>query len=270
MKSNNYRETPKAVKAHGDSAPRRGEGMAGLAKGLAILEAFGPDRPMLTISEAAKQTGTSRAAARRCLLQLAELGYLVARDRHFLPTPRVLRLGAAYGAATTLMELAQPFLTEARDRLEESISLTVLDDGFVVFIARAEAERIVSTGFRIGVRAPAWITAAGRALLAALSEEDLERYLESADIAARTPKTVTDRRMLAGMVEEARRLGYSINDEELETGMLSVAVPVHDSKGKAVAAVSTSTLAARVTQTEIRETFLPVLHETALRIARRL
>lgn len=244
--------------------------MAGLAKGLAILEAFGADRPVLTISDAARLTGVSRAAARRCLLQLVKLGYLLARDRHFLPTPRVLRLGAAYSAATTLAEIAQPFLSQAREQLKESISLTLLDGDFVTFIARAEAERIVSTGFRVGVRAPAWITAAGRVLLGSLSEAELKAYLDREEIAARTPQTVTSRAALADVIGEARRVGYAINDEEIEAGMLSIAVPIHDSTGSIVAALSTSTLAARATPADLQSNFLPVLHEAASRITHRL
>src|SRR3546814_10586992 len=96
--------------------------MAGLAKGLAILEAFGSQHASLTISEAADLANISRAAARRCLHQLVELGYLIAKGRQFQPTPRVMRLSAAYLSAATLPELARPLLAAASDRLGESIS----------------------------------------------------------------------------------------------------------------------------------------------------
>src|SRR4051812_2858245 len=89
---------------------RAPEGMAGLAKGLAVMEAFGEGRPTLTVSQAAKAAGVTRAAARRCLLQLTELGYLSSDGKFFNPTPRTLRLGAAYLAATPLPQLAQPHL----------------------------------------------------------------------------------------------------------------------------------------------------------------
>src|SRR3546814_1870711 len=109
--------------------------------------------------------------------------------------------------------------------LGESISLTLFDDGFVVFVARSEVTRVVSTGFRIGIRAPAWNTAAGRVLLGALTDDEVRAYLDGADIVERTPHTVTDRSQLAGIVRDAKRQGFSINDEEVELGMRSLAVP---------------------------------------------
>lgn len=267
MYTNKYSEGVDPVNPAPTPSPR-GEGMAGLAKGLAILEAFGARHASLTISEAAELTKISRAAARRCLHQLVELGYLVADGRRFQPTPRVMRLGAAYLSAAALPELARPLLAEARDRLRESVSLTVYDNGFVVFVARAEAERVVSTGFRIGIRASAWNTAAGRVLLGALGDEAVRTYLSTADITRRTPRTVTDRAQLARIVDEARRQGFSVNDEEVELGMRSVAVPVHGADGRIIAAVSTSTLVARTSLQDVHEHFLPVLRELASRIER--
>lgn len=265
MISNKYSEAADAVNPPSAPAPRA-EGMAGLAKGLAILEAFGSQHASLTISEAADLANISRAAARRCLHQLVELGYLIAKGRQFQPTPRVMRLSAAYLSAATLPELARPLLADARDRLGESISLTLFDDGFVVFVARSEVTRVVSTGFRIGIRAPAWNTAAGRVLLGALTDDEVRAYLDGADIVERTPHTVTDRSQLAGIVREAKRQGFSINDEEVELGMRSLAVPVHGADGRIIAAVSTSTLVARTSVQHVREHFLPVLQELAVRI----
>src|SRR3546814_19811444 len=128
--------------------------MAGLAKGLAILEAFGSQHASLTISEAADLANISRAAARRCLHQLVELGYLIAKGRQFQPTPRVMRLSAAYLSAATLPELARPLLADARDRLGESISLTRFPAGLFVFVPRSEAPPVVSPGGRFRPPSP--------------------------------------------------------------------------------------------------------------------
>lgn len=136
-------------------AARAPEGMAGLAKGLAVIEAFGIRHPQLTVTDAAQRTNTSRAAARRCLLTLVELGYLTHDNGNFRPTPRMLRLGGAYLDTAPLPQLAQPQLVEARDALGESVSLAVLEDGCSLFVARAEAARIVATGVRVGAKLPA-------------------------------------------------------------------------------------------------------------------
>jgi IclR family pca regulon transcriptional regulator len=243
--------------------------MAGLAKGLAVLEAF-EGRVELTIAQAAKATGATRAAARRCLLTLADLGYLTDDGKFFRPTPRTLRLGALYLEADPLPRLAQPDLVAARDALQESVSLAVLDDGWALFVARAEAERIVSTGVRIGARLPAWASATGRILLAALGPEALDDYLKRCRPEARTPMTTVDLEAIRARIAQAGRDGLAYSDEELELGIRAMAMPVRDSQGRVQAAISVSAFAARVSLDEMRGRFAPVLREAAQAIGRRL
>src|SRR6201986_842368 len=111
------------------------EGMGGLAKGLAIIEAFSPHRTRLTVTEAAQSSGTSRASARRCLLTLTELGYLEFDGKYFRPQPRLVVLGAGYSGGRPLPQIAQQFLEAARKQLHESISLAVLDRESALFVA---------------------------------------------------------------------------------------------------------------------------------------
>jgi IclR family pca regulon transcriptional regulator len=212
--------------------------MAGLAKGLAVIEAFGDGSSQLTVAEAARRTDVTRAAARRCLLTLTDLGYLTHDGKFFRPTPRMLRLGGAYLDTASLPVLAQPHLVAARDELGESVSLAVWEEGWSVFVARAEAERIVSTGVRVGARLPAHCSATGRVLPAA--------------------------------VEAVRIDGHATSDEELELGMRAVAVPVTDARGRTVAAMSVSASSARVTADEMHRDFVPVLAGHAARLGRML
>jgi IclR family pca regulon transcriptional regulator len=248
---------------------RAPEGMAGLAKGLAVLEAF-EGRAQMTIAEAAQATGATRAAARRCLLTLSALGYLSDDGKFFRPTPRTLRLGAIYLEADPLPRLAQPCLARARDALDESVSLAVLEDGWSLFVARAEAERIVSTGVRVGARLPAYCSATGRVLLAALPQDALTAYLAGLNPEARTGHTVVDPAAIRAQVDEARLDDVAVSDEELELGMRAMAVPVRDSHGRVRAAVSVSAFAARVSMEEMRARFLPVLRQAAAGIGRQL
>ncbi len=250
----------------GERAP---EGMAGLAKGLAVLEAF-DGRQALTIAEAAQATGATRAAARRCLLTLAALGYLSDDGKFFRPTPRTLRLGAIYLEATPLPRLAQPYLAQARDVLQESVSLAVLEDGWAIFVARAEAERIVSTGVRVGARLPAWASATGRVLLAALPAAELDAYLARVQPERRTRRTAVDVGVIRARIEAAGREGLAFSDEELEIGMRAMAVPVVDSHGRIQAALSVSAFAARASLEDMRGRFAEVLRRTAMEIGRRL
>lgn len=244
--------------------------MAGLGKGLAVIEAFGPDRPRMTVADAARASNTTRAAARRCLLTLEQLGYLTHDGRFFAPTPRMLRLGAAFLETSALPRLAQPHLESARDEVTESVSLAVLEGDWSVFIARAETQRIVSIGVRVGARLPVHASATGRILLAALPDDTVDAVLRRARRRATTPATVVGATELRELVLRARTDGFAYTDEELELGMRSMAVPVRDGRGRTVAAMSVSAFTARVTVAELRERFLPVLRTHAERLGRLL
>lgn len=246
------------------------EGMGGLAKGLAIIEAFSPHRTRLTVSEAAQSSSTSRASARRCLLTLTELGYLEFDGKYFRPQPRLLALSAAYSGTRSLPQIAQPFLKAARDDLHESISLAVLDRDAALFVARAEAERLVTTGISIGTRVDLYCSATGRVLLTSWTDERLSAYLDRVKIVARTRHSLVKKAALREAVRNARTQGYAFTDQELEIGLRSIAVPVLDSRGHVVAAMSGSASSARISLQQMIKGFVPVLRANADALGRAL
>jgi IclR family pca regulon transcriptional regulator len=249
---------------------RAAEGMAGLAKGLAIVEAFGPQRTRLTVTEAARATDTSPATARRCLLTLEASGYVSFDGKYFRPTPRMVRLGAAYLETSPLPLLAQPHVVAARDELGESVSLAVLEGGNSVFVARAEVARIVSTGARLGAQLPAHASATGRVLLAALPDAELDELLAHAELQRTTPHTLVSVEEIRQRVHRARVEGVAYTDEELALGMRSMAVPVRDGRGRTRAAMSVAAFAARISLADMQSTFAPVLLRHAARLGQML
>jgi IclR family pca regulon transcriptional regulator len=251
-------------------AERLPEGMGGLAKGLAIIEAFSPHRTRMTVSEAAQSSGTSRASARRCLLTLTELGYLEFDGKYFRPQPRLLALSAAYSGTRSLPQIAQPFLKAARDELHESISLAVLDRDAALFIARSEAERLVTTGISVGTRIGLYCSATGRVLLSAWTDERLLTYLDHVKIEARTKYSLVKKAALRDAVRSVKTHGYASTDQELEIGLRSIAVPVVDSRGTTVAAMSASASSARVSIQQMVKGFVPVLKASADGLGRAL
>ena len=246
-----------------DARLRASEGMGGLAKGLAIIEAFSPRRTRMTVSEAAEVSGTSRASARRCLLTLTELGYLGFDGKYFRPQPRLLSLSHAYSGTRSLPEIAQPFLVAARNELHESISLAVLDREAALFVARAEAERLVTTGISLGTRVDLYCSATGRVLLTAWPDEQVSAYLDRTRPEARTKYALVRKAALRDAVASARKDGFATTDQELEIGLRSIAVPVRDSRGSVVAAMSASASSARITMQQMIKTFLPILRQSA-------
>jgi IclR family transcriptional regulator, pca regulon regulatory protein len=245
---------------------RRTEGMGGLAKGLAIIEAFSA-RSVMSVADAARAAGATRASARRCLLTLTELGYLEHSGREFRPLTRLRRLGGIASRRDQLAQLAQPLLSRTRDELAESISLAILDDDAALFIARAEAEHIVSTGVQIGTRLPAYCSATGRVLLSQFPDHEILKRLGSKPLARRTSHTLTRPSELLAEIISVRDRGYAVSDEELELGLRALAVPVLGADREIIAAVSVSAASARVRSAEMRRRFVPVLQSCAKLLA---
>jgi IclR family transcriptional regulator, pca regulon regulatory protein len=251
-------------------ARRVPEGMAGLAKGLAILEALASHDGRMTIAEAAQTTGATRASARRCLLTMTALGYLEFDGKFYRPQPRLHLLSSSYSLSRPLPQLAQPLLAQARTKLNESVSLGVLDEDYVLFIARADAERLVSTRVSLGTRIPAYATAVGRVLMASWNDEKLQAYLRETKPVASTRKSLIRKKQVLDAVRKAQALGYAILDEELEIGLRAIAVPVRDSRDQIVASMSVSASSSRVTVPQMIRDFLPVLQEYAAKLGRGL
>lgn len=237
-----------------DPAVQDSEHILGLEKGLAIIGAFGAGHPRLTLAEAARRTGLSRAAARRCLLTLEKLGYAEHDGKFFSLTPRVLRLAQAYLASNPVPGALQPVIESLRERTQESASATILDGTDVVFVARSITRRALVLG--VGGRLPGHCAAAGRVLLSSYPDDKVKRMLLAMERRALTPKTVTE---ISALMEEVRRVrgqGYAISDEELALGLRSIAVPVRNSAGLVVAAM---TLSARTARNIMIDKLLPAL-----------
>jgi len=233
--------------------------VASLEKGLLVIEAFDASRPRLTLSEVARITGITRAAARRYLRTLTRLHYADFDGRYFSLSPRILRLGYAYLSSTALATRLQPFLERISEETGESSSAAVLDGDDIVYIARSATRRIMSIGLGVGSRLPAYCTSLGRAILAHHASDALETYLERVRLEPRTPKTVTDKDTFRAMLEATRKQGHAIVDEELELGLRSIAVPLVQKNGQVSIALNISTQAARVPASEMEQRFLPSL-----------
>jgi IclR family pca regulon transcriptional regulator len=229
--------------------------MGGFAKGLAVIEAYGRGRPSLTIAEVARLSGLDRASARRCLLTLVNRGYATTDGRYFELTPRVLRLGHAYLAAS-LPRLIQPTLDELSNDLRESCSASVLDGTEIVYIARAARHRLIGVGLHAGSRLPAYCTSMGRVLLAALPPNDSRAILMQSDRQPITERTLTDIGHLVGELARIRADGYSIVDQEVEIGSMSIAVPVRNISGHTVAAIVVAVHATPVMSVKLRTEIL--------------
>ena len=237
-----------------------------LERGLAVIRAFDADSPELTLSDVARSAGLTRAAARRFLLTLADLGYVSTDGRYFALSPRVLELGYSYLSSLTLPEVAEPHLERLVAEVHESSSVSVLDGGDVIYVARVPTSRIMSVSINVGTRFPAYATSMGRVLLSGLADAELEDYLADVDLRRLSPRTITSVPALRAELARTRSQGWALVDQELEEGLRSVAAPIRDRAGRVVAAVNLSAHASRMSTESVRRQLVPPLLATAARI----
>jgi IclR family pca regulon transcriptional regulator len=241
-----------------------------LERGLLVLRAFNARQPAMTLAEVARATKLTRATARRVLHTLVTLGYASTDGRLFELTPLVLDLGHAYVSSLRLPDIAEPFMEELSARVHESVSASVLDGAEIVYVARIPTKRIMAVSLSIGSRLPAAWTSMGRVLLAGLPDAELERIIASRRGPGPTERAITDHGALLAEIAVVRQQGFAIVDQELEEGVRSAAVGLHDRRGRVIAAINVGTHASRVTLKEMRTVILPNLTETARLIDARL
>lgn len=239
------------------------EWIAGLDRGLAILEGFDHATPRMTATQAAQRTGLTRSAARRYLLTLEHLGYVYRDGKQFGLTPRVLKVGWSYFESAELPRLLLPFLQRVTARLNESVYVSVLDDMELVFIARNGATHVMTSGFVLGARLQPHLASPGIVLLAHEEPERVRTWLAQVPLRSFTPHTIMDWERLYAEVEQARALGYAVLEQQLQIGVRGIAIPLKNRGGQLVGAMSVSMPIGSESRDAALARVLPVLQETA-------
>ena len=244
-----------------------------LERGLAVLSAFTPDRPDLGISELARKLGLTRSTTHRYVATLTTLGYLQQDDstRKYRLGPRVLDLGFSVLGSLGLREIAAPHLRRLTDATGHTSNLAIRDDTDVILIDRVRGlpgrYHHLEFSLHVGSRIPAYCSATGKALLAFLPRPDLERVLDRTDLVQRGPRTLTDKKALLAELEQVRRTGIAVNDEELDSALRSIASPVLNRSGEVVAAVNVAIPWSPVAMIELVSRLGPTVQATADQIA---
>lgn len=233
-----------------------------LAKGLAVIQLFSAKAPEWTLSQIARELELTPGSTRRILRTLELLGYAVATDGRFRLTSRVLNLGFAYLASQPFVTTAGPLLQALATRLGATCSIVTLDEREVVYLARATHRQFEPFYVHVGARLPAYATAPGKVLLAALSSANLERRLKGWTLEPFTPNTVTTLATLRTQITEARARGWAVNEQELFLGQRSIAVPLSIGATQTASLVAAAPVA-KVTQAELETGLLPALQAAA-------
>ena len=237
-----------------------------LSRGLAVMEILAANPQGLTLTETAERAGLTRAGARRFLLTLVASGYALQEGRTFRLSTRLITIARAWLGGASLWSFAEPFMREVSTRFGEACSAAVLSGEDVVYVARVPGRHILSVALHVGTRLPAFCTSMGRVLLSDLSQAELDAFLARADIRPLTGRTLTDPDALRAAILAAGADGHALVDEELEPGLRSIAVPVRDRTGRAIAAINVSTQSARLSARTMTADVLPALRDAARQI----
>jgi IclR family transcriptional regulator, pca regulon regulatory protein len=247
-----------------------------LERGLAVLCAFTPDRPALGISDLARELTLTRSTAHRYVATLAALGFLDQDEstRKYRLGPRVLDLGFSVLGSLGLREIAAPHLRRLTDSTGHTSNLAIRDDTDVILIDRVRGRpgryHHLEFTLHVGSRIPAYCSATGKALLAYLPRPDLGHLLDRMDLVQRGPRTQTNKKALLAELDQVRRSGLAVNDEELESALRSIAAPVRARSGEVVAAVNVAIPWSPVTMSELVARLGPTIQATANEIAARV
>lgn len=233
-----------------------------LERGLAVIRVFTAERPSMTVSEIAQLVGLTRAAVRRFLLTLTELGYVDSKNNRFELTPQVLDLGYAYLSSLSFPEVALPHLERLVSITQEASEGSVLAGDDIVYVVRVPGPALMTISVNVGARKPAHITAMGRAMLAYLPPAALEAYLASVKFIPVLPRTITNADDLRTELVRVREQGYALVNQELEEGLVAVSVPIRDRRGNTKAAINLSTHIGRKSVDDM-VALIPNLKQTA-------
>lgn len=239
------------------------EFLSTLERGLRVLTAFDEDHPEMTLSEVAVRTALSPAVVRRCLITLVELGYVGQHERKFLLRPQVLTIGSAFLASMQIEQVVLPPLQSLRDQTGDSASLVVLSGTDILYVAHVSTDRRFRIGANVGTRFPFHATSLGKAMAAQLPEDERAALLARAPFQRFTERTVTDGAAMAQRLTLVAERGYDSALDELDYGIVSVAVPLFGRDRRVIAAINCSTSTTRISQDELVRTRLPLLREAA-------
>ncbi|NBB25651.1 helix-turn-helix domain-containing protein [Porphyrobacter sp. SLTP] len=239
------------------------EFLSTLERGLRVLKAFDEDHPEMTLSEVAAKTALPPAVARRCLITLVELGYVGQHERKFLLRPAVLTIGSAFLASMQIEQVVLPPLQGLRDQTGDSASLAVLSGAEILYVAHVSTDRRFRVAAGVGTRFPFHATSLGKALAAYLPEGERAALMAGAPFQRFTERTVTDGAALAERLNLITQRGYDSALDELDYGIVSVAVPIFGRDKRVIAAINCSTSTTRISQDELVRTRLPLLRAAA-------
>jgi IclR family transcriptional regulator, KDG regulon repressor len=248
-------------------APRR---LSSVAMAVRLLKSFSEDEAEIGVTALAKRLGVAKSTVYRLATTLVSEGMLEQN-----PETEKYRLGISLFALGALVRQRMNVSTEGRGQLfdlrqatNETVHLAILEGADIMFILNLESNQAIRMRADLGSRKPAFCTAEGLAMLAFEPEERIQTVIR-AGLRPRTPATIVDPRHWRASLEDVRRLGYAVDNEQSEQGMRSIAAPIYEAGGRVVASVGLAGPVQRLSD-EVVARFIPLVVEAARTISIRL
>lgn len=232
-------------------------------KGLSVIEAFDHENPNMTLTEVAKKVNITRSAARRFLLSLESLGYASQNGKVFSLTPRIINLGYSYFSSLFWTDIANKYVRIIVNECKLSCAISILDGENITCIMRVNSSTILRGGVDVGGKLPAAYTATGRLFMAEMNDKELYEYISKTPLKKYTSKTIIDTKKLFEKIKSERNQSYQVVEEELENGLLSIAVPIYNSQHRILGCMSIGTFMSEDNAKYLKEYVLPLLIEKA-------
>jgi len=240
-----------------------------LARGLDILELFSPQNTSLSLTEVVSLLKLNKSTIFRLLSTLETMGYLD-RDpetRRYRPSLKVLHLGYTVINSLDVRQVARPHLERLAREVEETVSLCMLDGHHVIYVDRVRNKSIVGVMLKTGSRIPAHCATVGKVLLADLPSDELDLYLNGAELTQCTPRTISEQEALFVELAKARKNGYALCDGELAVGLRAAGAPIYNHQQKAVAAINVSGSSTTISIKRLKKMIVPAVVRTAAQIS---
>lgn len=231
------------------------KGAALIDKAFRLIDIVGAAPGHVGIQQFVHETGWARATLYRILSAITANGYLRLDPvtQGYTLGYRFLELAQNVWSGPDLAAIASVELRRLRDMTGETAYLAVPHDGAMLALGKFEGTHPVRSAARLGIRKPMHCTSQGKAVLAFLDGDDVDRLLGRSPLEQFTEKTITDPALLKPHLSIARQRGYAIEDEEIITGNRCVGAPILDTTGKPLAAISVAGPIWRLTNDRVEQ-----------------
>ena len=242
-----------------------------LAKGLNAIQKFVEAARPITISELAQTMNTTNTTATRICYTLSEMGFIRKNKRkEYRLTPKILTLGYPAVCMLEWQEIARYYLEQLLDEVQESVSLSIRNEGEILYIIRITRREYLPFDLPIGARLPVYATAMGKVLMALGPPEKTIPVIEKLKFRRLTAHTIGTKDRFLKELDKVKRLGYGTNDEELSLGGRALAAPIVDQHGFAVAAINIGVPTTRYSMKDMEKRLVGPILRTAVKISESL